>query len=134
MKERAWLGQPYLVSKLEETSGDAVTRLNKYLRLGTPGINQVREADKALCLPPEKVKMYCSGVGMLLYLVKYSRPDIDSSVRELSKCLDDSTEACNKEIHHLVKYILDTKDMSLKLWPTGVIGAPWRMLVFMDSD
>ena len=28
---------------------------------------------------------YRSGVGMLLFLVKYSRPDISNAVRELSK-------------------------------------------------
>jgi hypothetical protein len=25
---------------------------------------------------------YCSGVGMLLYLIKYSRPDLENVVRE----------------------------------------------------
>jgi hypothetical protein len=27
---------------------------------------------------------YCSGVGMLLYLIKYSRPDLENVVREWS--------------------------------------------------
>ena len=35
--------------------------------------------------------LYRSGVGMLLYLVKYSRPDIANPVRELSKVLDTPT-------------------------------------------
>ena len=133
-KKRAWLGQPHLISKLEETFGDTVKGLRKYLTPGTPGMNQVREMDKELCLPPEKQKLYRSGVGMLLYLVKHSRPDIANCVRELSKCLDGSTEACNKEMHRVIKYVLDTKDMGLKLWPTGVMGEPWRMVVFTDSD
>jgi hypothetical protein len=111
-----------------------VKGLRKYLTPGTPGMNQVREMDKELCLPPEKQKLYRSGVGMLLYLVKHSRPDIANCVRELSKCLDGSTEACNKEMHRVIKYVLDTKDMGLKLWPTGVMGEPWRMVVFTDSD
>ena len=59
--------------------------------------------------------MYCSGVGMLLYLVKYSRPGVANCVRKLSKCLDGSTEECNREMHRVIKYILDTKDMGLKL-------------------
>ena len=66
--------------------------------------------------------MYRPGVGQLLYLVKYSEHAIANSVRELSKCLDGLREVCNKEIHHGIKYVLDTKDMGLKLWPTGVIG------------
>ena len=35
----------------------------------------------------ERHKIYRSGVGMLLYLVKHSRPDIANGVRELSKAL-----------------------------------------------
>ena len=90
--------------------------------------------DKALCLSLEKAKMYRSGVGVLLYLVKYPRPDIVNSVRKLSNCLDGSTDAYNKEMYSVIKYTLDTKDMGLKLWPAGVMGEPWRMLVFTDSD
>ena len=33
----------------------------------------------------ERHTKYRSGVGMLLFLVKYSRPDISNSVREISK-------------------------------------------------
>ena len=34
----------------------------------------------------------------------------------------------------MIRNVLDTKDMGLKLRPTGVMGEPWRMLVFMYSD
>jgi hypothetical protein len=36
-------------------------------------------------------KIFRSGVGMLLYLVKHSRPDIANEVRELSKVADGAT-------------------------------------------
>ena len=84
-------------------------------------MNQVREQDKALCLSTEKANKHRYGVGMLLYLVNYSRPDIANSVHELSNCLGGSTDASNKEIHRVIKYILDTKDMGLKLWLIGVM-------------
>ena len=117
-KKWAWLGQPRMISKLEETFGDAVKGLHKYLIPGTPGINQVCEEDKALCLSPERAKTYCYGVGLLLYLVKYSRLDIANSLCELSKCLGSSTDTSDKEMHHMIKYVLDTKTMGLKQWPT----------------
>ena len=63
-KKRAWLGQPHLILKLDETFGDAVKGLHTYLPPGTQGINQVREEDKALCLPQGKTKMYLSGMEM----------------------------------------------------------------------
>ena len=37
-------------------------------------------------------------------------------------------------MHRMIKYVLDNKDMGLKLWPTGGKGEPWRMLVFTNSD
>ena len=52
---------------------------------------------------------------MLLYLVKYSRPDIANPVRELSKVLDGSTDASFKEMLRVIKYVLDTKNMGLKI-------------------
>jgi len=49
---------------------------------------------------------YMSGVGMLLYLVKYSRPYIANKVRDLSKCMDGATPAAYKNILRLVKFVL----------------------------
>ena len=40
----------------------------------------------------------------------------------------------NKEMHRVITYVLDTKDMGLKLWPTGVMDGPWHMLMFIGSD
>jgi hypothetical protein len=37
---------------------------------------------------PEDQALYQSGVGMLLYLVKHSRPDIANVVQELSKVMN----------------------------------------------
>jgi hypothetical protein len=60
---------------------------------------------------------YRSGVGMLLYLIKYSRPDLANVVRELSKYMDgENIDAC-KEVLRVVKFVLDTKDYCLKLNP-----------------
>jgi hypothetical protein len=60
---------------------------------------------------------YCSGVGILLYLIKYSRPDLANVVRELSKCMDVANLAAYKEMLRVVKFVLDTKDCCLKLNP-----------------
>jgi hypothetical protein len=44
-------------------------------------------------LTPEEQTKYRSGVGMLLYLVKHSRPDIAHAVRLSTKVLDGATSA-----------------------------------------
>jgi hypothetical protein len=52
---------------------------------------------------------YGSGVGMLLYLVKHSRPDLANCVRELTKVLDGATDAHWKVMLRLIKLVFDTK-------------------------
>jgi hypothetical protein len=54
---------------------------------------------------------------MLLYLVKHSRPDIANSVRELSKVADDLTSAHWKAMTRLMKYVVNTESLGLKLKP-----------------
>lgn len=71
---------------------------------------------------------------MLLYLVKHSRPDIANAVRELSKVLDCTTTGSYKEMLRCIKYVLDTKSLGLKIWPSGTGGEPWNITCFTDSD
>jgi hypothetical protein len=60
---------------------------------------------------------YRSGVGMLMYLVKHSRPDIANAVRELTKVLDGATDAHWKAMMRVIKFVLDTRKYSLRLKP-----------------
>ena len=55
---------------------------------------------------------------MLLYLVKHSRPDIANAVRELSKVADGATEAHWKALLRVIKYVLSTENIGLKIKPT----------------
>jgi hypothetical protein len=57
------------------------------------------------------------GVGMLLYLVKHSRPDNSNSDRELSKVADGATEGHFKALLRTIKYVLVTEDHGLLLQP-----------------
>ena len=82
----------------------------------------------------EDHKLYRSGVGMLLYLVKYSRPDIANPVRELSKVLDSPTPASFKEMLRVIKYVLDTKEYGLRVHPTKSKDEMWELISFCDSD
>jgi len=52
----------------------------------------------------------CSGVGMLLFLVKHSRPDIANATRELSKVMSKPTPFAMKGLKRVIKYILDGKN------------------------
>jgi hypothetical protein len=133
-RKQAWLGQPHLISNLERTFGEEVKGLRKYLTPGTPSLRQIRETDETLTLSPSKQHRFRSGVGMLNYLVKHSRPDISNCTRELSKVLDGSTPASYKEMLRVIKYVLDTRTLGLKLCPTGKQNEPWNITCYTDSD
>jgi hypothetical protein len=68
-------------------------------------------------ISPERHKLFRSGVGMLLYLFKHSRPDISNAVRELSKVSEGATEAHWKELLRTIKFILATFKKALLLHP-----------------
>jgi hypothetical protein len=72
-KKRAWLGQPHIVKKMLTRFADitGISKL-KYKTPITPGFNIIH-----LFNPDKQIShqvIYCPGVGVLLYLIKYSRP------------------------------------------------------------
>ena len=77
----------------------------------------VRPKDKTATIESEEHVLYRSGCGILLYLVKHTRLDIANPVRELSKVLDCPTLASWKELLRVVKYVMDTKEKGLKIFP-----------------
>ena len=52
---------------------------------------------------------YQSGFGMLLFLVKHSRPDITNARRELSKANNGANPALFHELIQVTRYVLDEK-------------------------
>ena len=132
--QSAWLGQPHLISKLQKKFGDQVSGKRSYKTPGTPGFHCIRNTDPDLALSKELHKDYCSGVGMLLYLVKYSRPDIANCVRELSKVLDSATGEAYNEMLRVIKFVLDTHDLGLRMILTEGRDLPWVLVLYCDSD
>jgi hypothetical protein len=114
-KTKAWLGQPHLIKNLEKKYGEAIKSLQAYKTPGTPGQGIVRpdKGETSFLASPEDQTLYRSGVGMLLYLVKHSRPDIANVVRELSKVMDGATPAAIKEMKRVIKFVLDRRHYCL---------------------
>ena len=125
--KQAWVHQPHLLKKLEGKFGKMVMDLQEYRTPGTPGHTIMRNPENVTRVTEEEQALFRSGTGMLLYLVKYSRPDIANAVRELSKVLE--------EMLRIIKYVIDTKDLALKIKPEiGGENEMWRVLAFSDSD
>lgn len=128
-----WIHQPHLVDKLESKFGHMVKSLQNYRTPGTPGQHILRNLN--VTVDAEKHAIYRSGVGMLLYLVKHSRPDIANAVRELTKALDGPSPAAYKEFLRVMKHTIDTKDLALKMKPNDPReDGSWTIIVYCDSD
>ena len=86
-------------------------------------------------LPKEQQTRYCSGVGMLLYLVKFSRPDISNSVQDLSKYMDCANKAHYKALIQALKYVLTSSDLGIK-YSLGVMinfNGVWKIVAYYNS-
>jgi len=133
-KTKAWVGQPHLLKNLREKFGERVKKLQMYRTPGTPGYGVLRpEKDDPMQVSKEEHTIYRSGVGMLLYLVKHTRPDIANITRELSKVMDKPTKAAMKELHRAIKFVLDTADYGLKIEPVKR-NEKWNLEIYTDSD
>lgn len=132
--KEAWIGQPHLIKNLSNKFHKKVKSSQTYRTPGTPGVGIVRPKEDTLKIDAERQSDYRSGVGMLLFLVKHTRPDLANPVRELSKCMDGATEAAMKELLRVIKYTLDTKDYGLIIKPKDPDGPNWDLIMFTDSD
>ena len=76
-------------------------------------------------LSEEEMKVYRSGVGKLLFLMRYSRPDILNAVRELSKWMSAGTTIDHmKVMRQTMNYVIHTKNRGLCLQPDMRIKDP----------
>jgi hypothetical protein len=97
--------------------------------MGT-GSTVERTVEHDLKLSEGEQKSYRKGVGMLLYLVKHSRPDLSNAVRELSKVMDRATEEHLSLMHRVVKFVLGTKTRGTLVKPNVDCG----VMAYVDSD
>jgi hypothetical protein len=131
---KAWIGQPHLVRKIETQFGNMFKKLPKCKTPGTPHVGIYKPVSPEAVINQKDQSIYRSGVGMLLYLIKYSRPDISNAVRKLSKGMKEPMPNAFKELKRVLKYIIDTKDRGLKMEPKFGEDKNWNMTIYTDSD
>ena len=117
-KTIGWIHQPHLITKLEKRFGEMVKGRQKYKTPSAPGGVTLKNTGETV--GDKEHAMYRSGVGMLLFLVKHTRPDIANGVRKLSKALDSPSEAAFKDMLRMVKFVLDTRGLAIKIAPKTV--------------
>jgi hypothetical protein len=94
--------QPHLLTCLMKNFGEEIEGKRKFLTPGTSRFKIQRSTINMDVLDPQSQRNYRSRVSMLLYLAKYSRPDISNIVRELLKCMDSVTWGAYNESNQRV--------------------------------
>ena len=135
--KKAWIGQPHLIKKIEKTFEGKLPD-KTFKTPGTPHfpLQKGTEEDGDALLSPEEQTLYRSGTGMLMYLNKYTRPDISNAVRELTKGMQKANKAAFKEMLRVIKFVLQTKGYGLKVDPFMLekITDQWIVELYTDSD
>jgi hypothetical protein len=116
-KTKIWIQQPKLLKNLNQTFSKLVENVRVYKTPATPKTTIVRPKEGYSLISAEQQKLFRSGVGMLIYLVKHSRPDISNAVRALSKAADRATEAHWKYMMRIINYVLNTSKKGIIIIP-----------------
>jgi len=110
--------QPVLLQSFKEefgaTVGDGVPRTP-----ATPG-DVLRQGEPEHQLKDDDQRIYRSGVGKLLHLMKWTRPDILNAVRELSRFMSGATLAHLNAMYRVMRYCIATPERGLLLKPDTV--------------
>ena len=129
-----YIHQPKLLQHLEDSFGQYCKGNKYYLTPAAPKTVIVRPEDDMPLLSATSQTQYRSGVGMLLYLVKHSRPDLSNAVRELTKVLDKATVVHWKAMLRAIKYVFDTRGYALKLQPSIRKDLKYDLEAYSDSE
>ena len=131
--------QPHLIKRLKKEFGDEMKTVRVPATPAGAGDSVVKmneEEQEKSKLKKEKHTRYRSGVGTLLYLVKFSRPDISNSVRELTKAMDMANEVHYKAMTRVIKYVLETSNLGI-IYDSGSMSnfqGVWKIVAYCDSD
>jgi hypothetical protein len=71
---------------------------------------------------------------MLLYLTKYSQPDISNIVQELSKFMDSATWGAYYELLKVIKSVIDIKTFGLNVQLRLDNNLGWDLKILCDSN
>jgi hypothetical protein len=112
-----WIHQPKLLKQLKESFWHLIETNRVFGTPAAPKTVILRPIEGDPKISEKDQSTFRSGVGMLLYLVKHSRPDLANAVRELTKVLDGATPGHWKALMRVIKYVLDTEYYGLKLQP-----------------
>ena len=108
--------------------GDEIKSMKNYKLPAGPREQVVRPEEDDIKMNEEEQGRYRSGVGMLLWLSKHSRPDIANAVREASKVMDSGTKVHYQYLLRLIKYTVETGHQKLRLKVNSDCEEKWKLI------
>ena len=134
-KHKLFMCQSNLINKLDRLFGDKVKGLAFRDTPAGTGFTVTRCQVPDQLISPDEQRFCRSGVVILMYLVKFSRPDIFNAIKELSKANDGANKSSLKCLLRTIKYVLDTRELYLKYEvDPNLMNEPWSIKTFCDSD
>ena len=118
-KKEGWIRftQPVLIQSFVDEFG---IKADKTPRTPAPEGQVLRKAAEPDCLSGGEQTNYRKGVGKLLHLMKWSRPEIMNSVRELSRFMTTGAGIIHKKaMETAMRYVVGTPERGLLLKPIG---------------
>ena len=129
------LTHPVVIQSLEHEfdipSGGKITKSP------APAGEVLAEGDERFLLGPCEQKTYRSRIGKLMYLARWTRPDILFAVRSLAKFNGKAAQVHMKALNRIMKYVINTRDkglfIKLQEWTTRT-SKKFVITGYSDSD
>ena len=127
--------QSNLIEKIERNFKEEISNTMVYQTPAGNNNSDIRPTANELKICANKKSKYQLGVGIHLYLIKYSRPDITDLVRDLSKVNDGAIESHWKSSIRLLKYVVKTNNRFL-CYKVDIDNneEKWEIKSFSDSN
>ena len=107
----------YLQNKFQDVLGMKWREEKKKSTPSMPNFRLMQVKEGEAVLSPQEQTLYRCGVGILLYLVKQTRPDLANATRELSRAMDVANYIHWKELLRVIKYTLKSQEKGIVLRP-----------------
>jgi hypothetical protein len=108
--------QPVLLQSFRDEFG--ILNSNKHETPASPG-EVLRGGESKDFVSTDRMAQYHSGVGFLLHLTKWCRPDIQNAVRGLSRFMMKALSAHEVAMKRVMEYCMATPERGLCLKPIG---------------
>jgi hypothetical protein len=104
-----------MINIIEKKFGKIAKNIVSFKTPRTSNFNNISPKEDGDMICEGEQSVYRSGVGSLLYLVKYSHLDIANTVRELATGMGGATPAAFRELQCVIKFFLERRKYGLNI-------------------